>query len=154
MDTLGAIETVKLKRLPRMADFAQLGVAMCRAMKWEKFSRIYGKSRRAAAIRALESCPTAQAVREFIWKTNRFEGTYKELLSRLERFRIPSEAWVKTPKGLSDALRRQKPVLRQIGITMEELGHTRSGSKVLITMAQSSSRSSRRSQFGAVGTRE
>ena len=48
-----------------------------------------------------------------------FEGTVKELLDVLEKYKSDGEKnWIKTAKGLGDMLRRLKPGLRQSGIVV------------------------------------
>ena len=43
-----------------------------------------------------------------------FNGTIKELLEILEKYKSPSENnWIRTARGLGDMLRRLKPALRQ-----------------------------------------
>ena len=47
---------------------------------------------------------------------SRFDGTIKQLLKELESFKPDQEGWIKTPRGLGDALRRLGPALRSVNI--------------------------------------
>ena len=48
-----------------------------------------------------------------------FTGTMKKLLGELEPHRPDSETWIKSPKGLANALRRLIPVLNLNGIRVD-----------------------------------
>ena len=49
-----------------------------------------------------------------------------------ENFNQQGEGWPRSPKGLSEALRRTAPALREIGIEIEFLGHQRDGAHISI----------------------
>jgi phage/plasmid primase-like uncharacterized protein len=119
--TLAKLPEVKLERLPRMGDYARLGEAMMRAQGHEagKFAALYETNRRDSVARGLDASPVAAAVREMAEASGGrlvFEGTMKSLLERLKDHRNDAEAWPKSPRGLGDALRRQRPALAQVGI--------------------------------------
>ncbi len=124
--TLAVLSHVKLERPPRMADFAKLGEAMLQAQGKTPgaFVSIYEANRRDSVARNLEASPVAMAIRALSEAKHNgsaliFEGTMKELLDRLSNYREQQEAWPKSPRGLGDALRRQRPALAQIGIDIE-----------------------------------
>jgi hypothetical protein len=113
--------TIPPSQRPRMADFAQLGEAMNRAMggKDGEFLALYTYHRRDAIRRTVDSSPVAVACMEFIEKGNTYAGTVKGLLERLNNFSMSMERgdyWPRSPRGLGDSLRRVAPALRQIGI--------------------------------------
>ncbi|MBU0753281.1 MAG: hypothetical protein KJ787_10780 [Gammaproteobacteria bacterium] len=122
--TLAALPTVSIPpaQRPRMADFAQLGEAMTRAMggKDGEFLTLYMQHRRDAIRRTVDSNPVSVACMEFVDKgKNSYTGTVKGLLDKLDCYRPNVERgdyWPRSPKGLGDSLRRVAPALRQIGI--------------------------------------
>lgn len=106
---------------PRMADFAQLGEAMTRAMggKEGEFLTLYTNHRRDAIRRTVDSNPVSVACMEFVEKGHAYAGTVKGLLEKLNNFSMSMERgdyWPRSPRGLGDSLRRVAPALRQIGI--------------------------------------
>ena len=53
-------------------------------------------------------------------KTNdQFEGTIKQLLEDLEDHKPDRDVWVKSARGLGNALRRLSPALRTVGIDVQ-----------------------------------
>jgi len=138
--TLATLPTVTLPRPPRMADFAHLGEAMCRALGEPDgvFLATYQANRRESVARNLEASPVAMAVRALADATPTttkliFSDTMKRLLDALGNHREPSvDAWPKSPRGLGDALRRQLPALAQIGIDVEITAPGREGVTVNI----------------------
>lgn len=121
--TVAILPTVQISpsQRPRMADFAQLGEAMSRAMggKEDDFLTLYTNHRRDAIRRTVDSSPVAVACMEFVTEGNCYTGTVKGLLGRLNLISMSMERgdyWPRSPKGLGDSLRRVAPALRQIGI--------------------------------------
>ncbi|WP_288129611.1 hypothetical protein [Accumulibacter sp.] len=121
--TLALLPSVSIPpaKRPRMADFAQLGEAMNRAMggKEGEFLTLYTNHRRDAIRRTVDSNPVAVACMEFIHKGGSYTGTVKGLLEKLTMITFGMERgdyWPKSPRGLGDSLRRVAPALRQIGI--------------------------------------
>jgi len=118
--------TVKIPALPRMADFAQWGEAVCRGLGWEAglFLSEYNANRRDASLAALDDSPVGEAVRGLMDYTEQtWHGTASELLSLLGRFTAPhvrsSGRWPKSPLALSVMLRRISPQLGMIGISVK-----------------------------------
>lgn len=120
---LRLLPKVKAERLPlpRMADFAQWGEAVARALGHPggAFLDLYGGHRRDAIRRTLDSSPVAVALEVFARDRGPWRGTVGRLLEILEGFRPKTEAtdfWPRSPKGLGDALRRYSPALAVLGI--------------------------------------
>jgi hypothetical protein len=117
-------DCVTLERLPRMADFARWGEAVCRALGYEPndFLTAYEANRRGAIEAALDDSLVAAAIREFMAARDTWEGTAAGLLDELNR-EGPDRAkdkdrWPKTPRGLSGQLRRLAPALRSVGLNI------------------------------------
>ena len=117
-----------------MADFALLGEAVHEALGFNKpFNEVFLENRTESLRRSLESSPVAMAVQELLNTRSSFEGTIKQLKATLdEDFHQKGEGWPRSPKGLSEALKRAAPALREIGIEIEFLGHRRDGSYISI----------------------
>jgi len=115
------LPAVKLEEKPRMADFAMWATAAECALGFKagEFIHAYNRNRKEASDIALESSPVAIAVHEFMQKKNEWKGTSGELLNCLKG--SGGRAWPITPKGLSNALERSKPNLRNAGITIQRL---------------------------------
>ena len=121
---LARLPSVDLRRedMPRLAEFARLGVAVAEAVgaNGMEFMDEFTASRQESISRTIDASPVATAVIELFKKypTGR-RGTANELKSEIEQgglFRPPKDTWPKTPKGFADALRRAASALRQIGI--------------------------------------
>jgi len=123
--------SVKLLRLPRMADFAVWVAAAEPAFGWEPstFLRVYEDNREAANELPLET-PIADAVRKLGLP---WVGTATQLLAALESLvdertrRL--KGWPASGRSLSNGLRRLVPNLRQAGINIKfcrDKSHARS----------------------------
>ena len=80
----GALKTVsslRLERIPRMADFALWATAAESALGWKAgaFIDAYTGNRREATESALEADPVAGAVRALMQKQEQWNGTATEL---------------------------------------------------------------------------
>jgi hypothetical protein len=126
---------VRLARLPRMADFGVLGVAVERALGWKKdsFLGAYAGNRDDAAVAALESSLIYPALENFITtrQARKWEGQCQDLLEELTRYagdRSRSRYWPTSARGLSGQLRRLAPSLRKVGIfvTFDQTGGSNS----------------------------
>ena len=74
------------------------------------------------------------AVQDFISPSRtEWEGTVKQLKSVLDQdYHQPGEGWPKSPRGLSEALKRAAPALREIGVDVVFHGHKRDGAHISI----------------------
>ena len=126
------LPTLRLDRLPRMADFARLACAAAPAFGWTAdavLSAIEGN--RAAAVTAvLDADPVAGALRDLVVK-GAWTGTATELLAEVNRT-APTEVqrergWPKDAARLSARIKRVAPALRRAGIdvTHDRAGHDR-----------------------------
>ena len=110
-------------KLPRMGDFAALGEAVYLASGQEKgqFLRDYAANRRRGVHRSLDASSVSTALISFMESHHAeyFEGTVKELLQAIEPHKLDGETFVRSPKGLADALRRIGPSLRMVGLKVK-----------------------------------
>ncbi|MGZ8190884.1 MAG: hypothetical protein ACXWTS_06600, partial [Methylococcaceae bacterium] len=149
--TLEQLPKVKLEKPPRMADFTRLGEAMAQALGHPPgvFDALYKANRAESIAAALESSPVGMAIRELAdnHKGNNqivFYGTVKTLYDALSLdYRHNSESWPRSPRGLSEAIKRQSPALYSLGIeiiqsTQRESTDTGRGLTVKISLAGTS----------------
>jgi hypothetical protein len=128
---LRRLPQTNLACMPRMADFAVFGEAVCRGLGYEsdKFLTAYRENRKAANESAIEDSPVATAIRELVAK-NKWKGTSSQLKDALDlsasKSAISSDRWPKSPRAMSGALRRLAPSLRLVGVSVEfGRGHER-----------------------------
>jgi hypothetical protein len=120
---LRRLPEVHLARLPRLADFALWVVAAAPAlgMDPDDFLKAYEQNRAAANAMAVEASPVASVVHRFTQQQHTWTGTATQLLAALNHL-APAEVdrrartWPKTPKTLSDTLRRSQPNLAKVGV--------------------------------------
>ena len=138
-DALKELPTVRLSKLPRMADFAIFGEAVCRAMRWpEEFEVIYTRVRREAVEVALDSSPAIVALRRLMDSRDEFEGTIQDLLDLIKPPEY-SDGFPKAAKGLANILRAHRPGLRDVGVYVEWRERGSKGQNVYINKSPGSS---------------
>jgi len=131
LDTLsGVLEelpNVRLKRLPRMADFARIGVAVERVLGWPKrsFLNAYGSNIECQHEEAIEASQVASAVRALMADEPEWESTCTELIDKLLDYAgcdgQPPRYWPRTGRKMRDELQRAAPNLRYFGIQIQFL---------------------------------
>jgi hypothetical protein len=132
--------SVKLDRLPRMADFACWVTAGEKKLGWDAgtFLGAYSRNQRRANELPLET-PVAEAVRKLDLP---WTGTATELLGELGPLAGESvnhsKGWPQSGRALSNALRRLAPNLRQAGIGVEFDREGRRGRRRLISITAES----------------
>jgi hypothetical protein len=111
-----------IERLPRMADFARLAVAMAPAFGWSEADMLGAleENRSAAVAGVVESDGIAVAVQAITEEKGRWLCTASELLGAIND-RTPLDRqrqrdWPKDATRLSQKLRRVSPALRRVGI--------------------------------------
>ena len=140
---LAILPTVKLTQKQRMADYERLGEAVARAMGFAagEFQQQYAELVRAGIDRALESNAVAQALDKYLADRVlplNWQGTAGQLYDLLNTHSIPDRSsWPRSPKGLSDQLRRIAPAYRAKGIDITHLGHSREGARWRIAQTRS-----------------
>lgn len=141
-------ENIKLRELPRMADFAHWIVSCEPALPWGEgeFMANYVENRKEAIETAIANDPVSEAVRELIELEGAWKGTSTALLERLEEIVgvekngekvIKSRAWPQAPNILSNRLRRSENFLRAIGIELDLKGRSAGKKIIRITKKES-----------------
>jgi hypothetical protein len=124
--TLACVAHTHLQRKPRMADFALWATAAEQPLGFPAgaFMRAYCGNREEAIQETLEADPVGAAVLAMMdqlkdqHQVEQWEGTCKDLLQRLESADDRAKAarsWPKSPRGLSDRLRRLATFFRESG---------------------------------------
>jgi hypothetical protein len=123
----GRIDSIKLDRLPRMADFAKWITAAEPGLGWEpgEFIAAYTENRRDVSETTFEADNVALA----IWKLMKagagdgFEGTATELLEAINPLvsdtARKSKYWPQTPAMLGNRVARAAPLLKAKGCIVE-----------------------------------
>jgi hypothetical protein len=154
---LRELPTIKLDRIPRMADFALWGAA-CETAYWsaETFAKAYGRNRDDAVAAVIEADTVATAVQTFMDKRphlaqqkqsslipvegTQWSGTSKDLLGALKmavgeekvKQMVKEKEWPSSPRALSTRLRRAAGTLHKVGIEItfdERVSGGKSGGK-------------------------
>jgi hypothetical protein len=122
---LSVLPAITLERLPRMADFAVWGEAVCRAAggKEGEFLAVYSGNRKHANEAILDDSPVPTALKKLMIMSHKWEGAASELLDALalavdDKTR-QSTRWPKSPRAMAGAIRRLSPSLRVVGIEVE-----------------------------------
>jgi hypothetical protein len=90
------------------------------------FETLYKANRAENIAAALESSPVGVAVRDMVdahygSSPVVFYGTVKSLYEKLSAdSHHNAEGWPRSPKGLSEALKRQSPALQSLGIEIDQ----------------------------------
>jgi hypothetical protein len=126
---------VRIRRWPRMADFAQWATACERAFAPPgTFSRAYSENRRAARDGVLEADPVATHVRAIMARCSTWSGSSSDLLrAGAASAGLPGSngGWPNTPRALAGRLRRAQTFLRTLGIEIDFRREGRSGTRTI-----------------------
>ncbi|HST24144.1 MAG TPA: hypothetical protein VLR90_23785 [Blastocatellia bacterium] len=142
--------SVVLEELPRMADFARIGVAAETALGYEpgSFMRAYGENKQQANDLVLESEPVAEVTCAFIKREIEWSGRATDLLKELNRIADQKtqnlRSWPRQPQTLSNILRRLAPNLVPVGVSVrfDTVGHRKTRMIFLKYLGETSSASS------------
>ena len=136
---LRLLPTIQMERLPRMADFARIGVAVEQALGWEQgsFMQAYNQNIGEQHEEAIGSSLVGETLRAYLEIGAAWGGSAKDLLSALTQHADASDSkrkdWPSNPKTLSGELRRLAPTLRAIGI---DIAFTKPHGRRLITLTR------------------
>jgi hypothetical protein len=157
---LRRLPSLKLDRLPRMADFARLACAAGPAFGWKEADMLAAMeaNRKASVETVVEADPIAETVRAILTdlQGGKWEGTASKLLEAVN-MRVAAEVknernWPKDASRLSARLRRVAPALRRAGVevTLPTSGG-RNGRNIIIVPGVEAEQRSERSQRSAGG---
>jgi hypothetical protein len=132
---LANIGTVRLDRMPRMADFAKWVTAAEPALGWKPgtFMDAYAANRDESHELALEASIVGSPLLEV--SGGGFEGTMTELLEllagKVDEKVSRRKDWPKTGRGLSSHVKRLAPNLRALGVEVEFSREADSGRRLV-----------------------
>ena len=115
-------QTIRIERLPRMADFAIWAAAALPSLGFtvDEFLSAYDDNQEAGLSAGVDSSPVGNAVIDLLQVKPVWEGTSSDLLtdlsSKVDETLRRSPAWPRSPRGMSGILRRLAPALRVSGI--------------------------------------
>ena len=146
---LKKLPNVNLDSLPRLADFARLGVAVTAVMREdnpelfdnsdeEPFMARYQKQLDEADEQSLEGSPAIDAMIEHLnAKGGNIESTVGQLFDDLQNlYGYRKYAWPKTARGFRNSLDRAMPALRAKGVKVVFQESRRNGRGINITSSQ------------------
>lgn len=122
---LALLPSIQIEQKARMADFCLLGAAVYAVRGVENpasaFMQDYNQMRKDAIYRTLDSSPVASAVMAYLDKhpLGAEFTTAKNVLDVLVQHHTDGEAWPRSAKGFTEAIKRLSPAFRQIGIKVE-----------------------------------
>lgn len=129
VSVLAALPSVRLARLPRMADFARLLAALDAVTGWQTLAHYTGQAAGLAEW-VIESDPLAAAVRDLLDRAGGWSGTAGELLAALSVPDPRPRDWPATPRALAAGLRRVAPALRELDYRIDGPTKTRTGRRL------------------------
>jgi hypothetical protein len=136
------LSRTRLKRLPRMADFALWATACESTFRPAgTLETAYWDNRRAAIENILDADPVAARVREIMADKAQWTGSASDLLQAGTH--IPGSGWPKSPRALAGRLRRAQTFLRAFGIEIVFGREGRLGTRTISITAVGEDRSLR-----------
>lgn len=134
---LAALPSVRLKSMPRMADFARVLAAVDQTQGWHTLDDYLATSANVATD-ALEGDPFAVAIGRLIDQAGTWQGTAAQLLEALP---VPGPVrppnWPKDATRAGGRVKRLAPLLRSIGITVDDTQRSRDRHRhKLLTLAR------------------
>ena len=115
-------DSIRLERMPRMADFCKW-VTACEAAYWPSgtFMAAYRYANKTAMEDVLEDSPVGLTLRSFLDETRSFQGNAGELLEKLDEHSHVEKrpkGWPTTDAGMGKQLMRLAPTFRNLGYTV------------------------------------
>lgn len=122
---LAVLPSVRLDSMPRMADFARVLAAIDQVQDWHTLDDYLATSANVATD-ALEGDPFGAAIAALLDQVGTWQGTAAQLLEVLP---VPGgirpQSWPKDATRTSGRVKRLAPLLRSIGITVDDTQRSR-----------------------------
>lgn len=131
---LEVLPSVRLDSMPRMADFARVLAAVDQVTGWQTLPDYLAASSNVASD-ALEGDPFGTAVAALVEQAGTWTGTAGQLLEQLQPpGGVRPKDWPPDPTRAGGQVKRLAPLLRSIGITVDDTQRSRDRhrSKLLI----------------------
>ncbi|MGM0345866.1 ATP-binding protein [Streptomyces sp. Adlamb9] len=121
---LAVLPTVRLQSMPRMADFARVLAAVDQTQGWSTLDDYLATSADVATD-ALEGDLFAMAIARLVDQAGTWQGTASQLLDVLPAPLVRPPTWPKDATRASGRVKRLAPLLRSIGITVDDTQRSR-----------------------------
>ncbi|GAA0668623.1 ATP-binding protein [Streptomyces thermocarboxydovorans] len=122
---LAVLPSVRLDTMPRMADFARVLAAVDQVMDWHTLDEYLATSANVATD-ALEGDPFGAAIAALVDQVGTWQGTAAQLLEVLPLpGGIRPQGWPKDATRAGGRVKRLAPLLRSIGITVDDTQRSR-----------------------------
>ncbi|WP_329036142.1 ATP-binding protein [Streptomyces sp. NBC_01725] len=121
---LAVLPGVRLASMPRMADFARVLAAVDQTQGWHTLDDYLATSADVATD-AMEGDPFAMAIARLVDQTGVWRGTAGQLLEVLPAPLVRPPNWPKDATRASGRVKRLAPLLRSIGITVDDTQRSR-----------------------------
>ena len=122
-NTLKQLPKIKKENLPRMADFAVLGMAVEKALKLKEgsFINAYLKGQLEMRLKSLDDNPFLHCLTDHIKKNKVFSGTYQQLYLTLNTTykTHKSDGWPNSAKKVACLIKRHQSALFDLGINIK-----------------------------------
>ncbi|WP_254068760.1 ATP-binding protein [Streptomyces sp. TM32] len=121
---LAVLPSVQLDSMPRMADFARVLAAVDQTQGWNTLDDYLATSANVATD-AMEGDPFAMAIAALVDKAGTWQGTAAQLLEVLPAPLVRPPNWPKDATRAGGRVKRLAPLLRSIGITVDDTQRSR-----------------------------
>ncbi|MEU2619754.1 ATP-binding protein [Streptomyces sp. NPDC007157] len=121
---LAVLPSVRLESMPRMADFARVLAAVDQTQGWNTLGDYLATSANVA-IDAMEGDPFALAIAHLVDQVGTWQGTAGQLLEVLAVPLVRPKNWPVDATRASGRVKRLAPLLRSIGITVDDTQRSR-----------------------------
>ncbi|MEU6535732.1 ATP-binding protein [Streptomyces sp. NPDC047000] len=121
---LAVLPSVRLESMPRMADFARVLAAVDQSQGWNTLGDYLATSANVATD-AMEGDLFAMAIAHLVDQVGTWQGTAGQLLEALPAPLVRPPNWPKDATRASGRVKRLAPLLRSIGITVDDTQRSR-----------------------------
>ena len=121
---LAVLPSVRLESMPRMADFARVLAAVDQTQGWNTLGDYLATSANVATD-AMEGDPFAMAIARLVEQSGTWQGTAGQLLEALPVPLVRPPNWPKDATRASGRVKRLAPLLRSIGIMVDDTQRSR-----------------------------
>ncbi|QFQ98362.1 ATP-binding protein [Streptomyces phaeolivaceus] len=121
---LAVLPSVRLESMPRMADFARVLAAVDQTQGWRTLDDYLATSANVATD-AMEGDQFAMAIAALVDQAGTWQGTAAQLLEVLPAPLVRPPNWPKDATRASGRVKRLAPLLRSIGITVDDTQRSR-----------------------------
>ena len=133
---LAVLPSVRLETMPRMADFARVLAAVDETQGWNTLGSYLATSANVATD-ALEGDQFAMAIAALVDRAGTWQGTAGALLEALPMPPVRPKNWPADPTRAGGRVKRLAPLLRSIGITVDDTQRSRDRTRhKLLTLAR------------------